>query len=106
VNVIARAAVLAGDGPIELGHLPPAVLEAAGATVGEGGEAGPVEGALLDLPLRQARAGFERIYLEHLLRRVGGNVSEAARRAGMGRASLHEKINKLGIEPDRFRGER
>ena len=102
-NVIARAGVLAGDGLIELSHLPPEVLAAADA-IPEGEET--IGASLLELPLREARQRFERSYVENLLRRCGGNVSEAARRAGMGRASLHDKINKLGIEPARFRQER
>ena len=65
-----------------------------------------LDGGLLDLPLREARHCFERAYVQNLLRRCTGNVSEAARRAGMCRASMHDKINKLGVEADRFRQER
>ena len=68
-----------------------------------GGEGLPLSAKVLDGPLREARAHFEAFYLERLLRLTQGNVSEAARRAGMGRASLHEKINKLGLDPARFR---
>ncbi|MBX3472407.1 MAG: sigma-54-dependent Fis family transcriptional regulator [Planctomycetes bacterium] len=103
-NAIARAAVLAGDGPIGLEHLPPEVLAVdapAAATAGDG--QGGLDAQLLDLPLKEARERFERLYLEALLRRCQGNVSEAARRAGLGRASLHDKINKLGLDPDAFR---
>jgi two-component system response regulator HydG len=103
-NAIARAAVLAGDGGIDVEHLPPEVI--AGGAESRPGQGGGTEGALLDLPLKEARERFERLYLEELLRRCQGNVSEAARRAGLGRASLHEKINKLGLEPDAFRAER
>ncbi len=76
-----------------------AASEAPGAAASEA----PVEGRLLELPLREARDAFERLYLEHLLRRCAGNVSEAARQAGVGRATLHEKLNKLHIDADRFR---
>ena len=100
-NVIARAAVLAGDGPIELEHLPPELTAASASAASDG--LAPDDTGFLDLPLRAARERFERKYLERLLRRCGGNVSETARRAGMGRASLHEKINKLGLDPDSFR---
>lgn len=40
---------------------------------------------------------FERQYLRALLDACGGNVSEAARRAGLNRAHLHEMIEKLGL---------
>jgi DNA-binding NtrC family response regulator len=102
-NAIERAVVLAGDGQIEVEHLPPEV--AAASAQPEGAASGvPVEGPLLDLPLKEARERFERLYIEHLLRRCQGNVSEAARRAGLGRATLNEKISKLAIDPDAFRG--
>ncbi|RMG14818.1 MAG: sigma-54-dependent Fis family transcriptional regulator [Planctomycetota bacterium] len=98
-NVIARAAVLAGEGPVRLDHLPPELLR----SVGEAPDPSGGAQGLLDLPLREARARFERLYVEHQLRQCAGNVSEAARRAGVGRASLHDKINKLGVDPSRFR---
>ena len=97
-NVVVRAALLAGAEPIGLEHLPAELREGA-----DGAPPVAVDGALLDRPLREARAGFERLYLERLLARCEGNVSEAARRAGMGRASLHDKLNRLGIDPARFR---
>ncbi len=107
-NAVAFAAVLAGDGPIELEHLPPEVREGPAARPTSEAPAGAGEGAglearMLELPLREAREAFERVYLEQLLRRCRGNVSEAARRAGLGRPSLHEKIHRLGLDPDAFR---
>ena len=112
-HAIARAAVLAGDGRIEVEQLqdlvPPPEAPAGTAATGSGRlpALAPGAGIALDdallLPLREAREHFDRLYLEQLLRRCGGNVSEAARRAGLGRASLHEKINKLGLDPDQFR---
>jgi two-component system response regulator HydG len=98
-NVIARASVLAGEAAIDVSHLPPEVLASVGASPPDSA----LDGGLLELPLRQARQRFERAYIQNLLRRCKGNVSEAARQADMGRASMHDKINKLGIDPDRFR---
>jgi two-component system nitrogen regulation response regulator GlnG len=40
---------------------------------------------------------FERRYLEHLLDETGGNLSEAARRAGLSRGYLNEVVAKLGL---------
>lgn len=57
-----------------------------------------------DLPLRQAQRIFETVYFAELLERTSGNVSLAARLAGVSRPSLHRKIHELGIEIDRFRG--
>jgi DNA-binding NtrC family response regulator len=101
-NVIARAQVLAGKGPVDVGHFPP---ELSGASPGAALKA-EVDARLLELPLREARQVFERAYIENLLRRCRGNVTEVSRHAGMGRASLHEKIKKLGIQSDQFRQER
>ena len=104
-HAIARAAVLAGESPIGPEHLED-LAPATGASSGafpRASTAGGLDETLLQLPLREARDQFERLYLEGVLRRCGGNVSEAARQSGLGRASLHEKINKLGLEPDRFR---
>ena len=40
---------------------------------------------------------FERRYLEHLIDETGGNLSEAARRAGLSRGCLNEVVAKLGL---------
>ena len=52
----------------------------------------------LDLPLREAREAFERVYLEHQLRAVGGRIGELANRVGMERTHLYRKLRSLGIE--------
>ncbi len=54
-----------------------------------------------DLPFTQARRewaeAFERQYLSHVLDEAGGNVSEAARKAGLARSSFYELMTKLGL---------
>ena len=52
---------------------------------------------LLSKPLREAREGFEKAYLENLLREVNGNVSLLAEKTGMGRTHLHRKLRALNI---------
>ncbi len=53
---------------------------------------------LADLPYADAkeRAGatFDRTYLERLMKRTGGNVSEAARQAGMDRSNFRRLLKK------------
>ncbi len=58
-----------------------------------------IDARLFDLPLREARAEFERRYLDEVLRRCHGNVSEAARRAGLARTFLHAKLHALSLDP-------
>jgi DNA-binding NtrC family response regulator len=56
-------------------------------------------GISLDLPLREAREAFERVYLQHQLRRAEGSVAQLARLTGMERTHLYRKLRALGIDP-------
>ena len=51
-----------------------------------------------DLPLREARDQFERIYLLHQLQQTDGNVGKAAKLAGMERTHLYRKLRSLDID--------
>ena len=51
----------------------------------------------LDQPLREARDEFERIYFEHQLKKVGGNMSRLAEIVGLERTHLYRKLKQLGI---------
>ncbi len=57
----------------------------------------------LDLPLREARAAFEKIYMLHQLQLVEGNIGELAKRVGMERTHLYRKLRGLGIDLERIR---
>lgn len=52
---------------------------------------------LFDLPLKEARNAFERIYLEALLKRCKGSVSRAAEVSGIERTHLYRVLRKLGV---------
>mgnify|MGYP000952143875 CR=1 FL=1 len=56
-----------------------------------------------ELPLSEARErlveNFERMAIERALRDAGNNVSAAARKLGIHRQSLQQKIAKLGVRP-------
>lgn len=58
-------------------------------------EDGP-PGLLVD-DYRQAKRSFKRIWLEALLRRHQGNLSAAARSAGINRATIHDMVTELGV---------
>lgn len=49
-------------------------------------------------PFAAAKNSFEKRYVIELLQRTGGNVSKAARLAGMPRQNLHLKIKKHGLK--------
>lgn len=53
----------------------------------------------LDMPLRDAREHFERVYLQHQLKRAQGSVAHLARLTGMERTHLYRKLKALGIDP-------
>jgi two-component system nitrogen regulation response regulator NtrX len=56
-----------------------------------------------DQSLRDARDDFERNYLLHHLKQVGGNVSELAKIVGMERTHLYRKLKALDINPKNSR---
>jgi len=58
----------------------------------------------LDVPLREARTEFERLYLQRQLDRVDGNIVELARVVGMERTHLYRKLRSVGIQAGRKRG--
>jgi len=98
-NVLRRA-VLLSEGPrIEVQHLPDALRAPR-----PGGEAG----GDLDLDFRSAKQRvverFEREYLARCLREAGGNISQAARAAGIDYKNFYTKMQQYGIDPAAFRG--
>ncbi len=86
------------------------VLQSASQTLrrGQGGTSsmsGPVNGVDLSVPFRIAKDAvidsFERGYLSQLLESAGGNMSKAARMAGMDRMYLHRLVQKHGLRGGR-----
>mgnify|MGYP004578388631 FL=1 len=53
----------------------------------------------VDLPLREARDMFERIYFEHHLAQEGGSMTRVAEKTGLERTHLYRKLKQLGVEP-------
>ncbi len=56
-----------------------------------------------DLPLREARAQFERQYLLRCLQNSSGNIGELAKHVGMERTHLYRKLRSLDIDLDKVR---
>lgn len=71
--------------------------EVTGGRLGGGGGVG----ALMGVPLREARESFEREYLQVQIRRFSGNISKTASFIGMERSALHRKLKLLGMSDRR-----
>lgn len=100
-NVVERALSL-GDssGPTQL--LNPIANESANTAVST---PSPAHADVLDLPFKEAKGilveAFERDYLEQLLVKHKGNISQAANEAGIDRNYIHRLVKKYGIDVDR-----
>jgi DNA-binding NtrC family response regulator len=55
-----------------------------------------------DLPLREARDTFERIYFEYHLNREGGSMTRVAEKTGLERTHLYRKLKQLGVESFKY----
>ena len=51
-----------------------------------------------ELPLREARDAFERVYFEYHLAHEGGSMTRVADKTGLERTHLYRKLKQLGIE--------
>ncbi len=87
-NVLTRALIVAGDGPIEAAHLPPL-------------DAGPAPGAPPPPPGSRlcSLADAERDHVAFVLRHHEGNISAAAATLGVSRTTLYKKIRTYGLDP-------
>lgn len=90
-HAIARAVALA-DGPVLSADL----------FADKTDKPGETQWALLDpspnADFRTARSRFESLYFSELLQRCNGNVSEAARLAGLSRTFLYQKLVEHGLQ--------
>jgi DNA-binding NtrC family response regulator len=87
-NVVERATLLAKGEEITLSDLPPELN--AGSEVDRP--------AAIGKSLSAAREDFERYFILECLRRHQGNVSRAAREAGLHRQNFYQKLHKYGIQ--------
>jgi two-component system response regulator HydG len=90
-NVIERAVVLARGEVIGESELPSVVKGTAPMST-------RTRAKTIDLPLAESRAEFERRYLSDLLARVNGNLSSAAKIAGLDRSNLRRLLRRHQIE--------
>jgi transcriptional regulator with GAF, ATPase, and Fis domain len=109
-NALQRAVLLSGGGVIERHHLPDALSAAVSPAERAGGETG-VEvdeiGIGFGRGFREAKQKvierFERDYIRHCLREAGGNISQAAKTAGIDYKNFYTKMQQYRIDPATFR---
>jgi len=105
--VASDAAIAAPSAPM---FAPPGVQPGPGVGMGNGSRMvhavsqGEGTGYTLsfDLPLREARDAFERMYFEHHLGREGGSMTRVAEKTGLERTHLYRKLKQLGVEPGKL----
>ena len=94
-NAIERAVALARTDVIDIADLPPALrdLDAPGAFP---------DASYAQLSLAEARAAFERAYIKEVLTQTGGNITHAAKIAGIAWQNFHQKLKKYDIDAKSF----
>ncbi len=99
-NLVQRILISGGSSAVEIDEIEPMLSQ----------EPAPVGGMptgipqVFDLPLREAREQFEKAYLEHRLKEVGGSVGKVAKLAGIERTHLYRKLRALGIDTKKSTG--
>lgn len=110
-NLLERAVLLCGGRMIDLADLPadvgggwprPALPRA---TNGSNGSLSVRTDRSWTRARSEAVGAFEREYLSALLAECGGRVGEAARRAQIDPRSLYDKMKRLGLRKEDFRGQ-
>jgi two-component system, NtrC family, response regulator GlrR len=92
VNLLERAALLAGDGPIDADHI--VLPRASGSTSTETTKL---------LPYREAKARFDLAYYRQLLATAEGNISLAAKLAQKTRKEIYDALRRLHLDHNEIR---
>jgi two-component system, NtrC family, nitrogen regulation response regulator NtrX len=92
-NLVQRLLVMGSAPEVTLAEID-AALGAAAPPAAPAGTAG----IDFDLPLREAREQFERVYLLRQLQQANGSVGRLAKAAGMERTHLYRKLRDLGVD--------
>lgn len=108
-NAIERAVVLARSDTITLEDLPSLRPGASRASTTPSRWPPPTNRSLADLPYTEARRRalieFERAYVTELLSRARGNISQAAREAGLDRSNFKRVLRRVRAFEAQFSGE-
>ncbi|WP_224242285.1 sigma-54-dependent transcriptional regulator [Hyalangium gracile] len=108
-NTLESLVALSNEGELELSLIPgsESSTPAAGTAVvvGSPEDPGREPTASASLGLKERVEAYERGLILDAMRLAGGNRSEAARRLGIGRATLHDKLRKYGMDVAASSGE-
>ncbi|NQZ69424.1 MAG: sigma-54-dependent Fis family transcriptional regulator, partial [Lentisphaeria bacterium] len=98
-NLMERLVILCIDDQVTFEDLPDNILSPTSSIEGVGSI--QFNEALVDLKFKDAKqeivTTFERQYLSALLKKHNGNISSAARHAGIDRRTIHRLINELDL---------
>ena len=94
-GVVERASIEAGDGTVDVQHLPPEVTSSGGSELGA---------SLVDMKWQDAietgRREAARQYLQAVLKKCGGRIADAAIHAGVERESFYRLLRRYGVSLD------
>jgi len=95
-NVIERAVALSRTEAIQLADLPKSLRES-------NVTASNSISVLAEISREEAVDNADHSYLSTLLEKYGGNISQAARQAGLSRQGMHKLLTRHGLDADDFR---
>jgi two-component system nitrogen regulation response regulator NtrX len=61
------------------------------------------DGINFDLPYRDAKSQFEKIYFQRMIAKVGNSITELSKATGLDRTYLYRKLESLGIQPEEIK---
>jgi two-component system response regulator AtoC len=97
-NTVARLLAFSSGGEVGLDQLSAASVEVSPAQAAEAGRSSPPAGSAGgELTLREQLDALERGVIARAMAASGGNQSEAARRLGLSRGTLIERLKRYGI---------
>ncbi len=102
-NAIESAIALCGAARIDTADLPDWIASPTSTTASGTSVAAADAVAAVEVSRQEALGSTDKRYFEALLKQYHGNISRAARHAGLSRQSLHKLLNKHNISAAQFR---